>query len=378
MGRFMNRYLYGKAGQGDFKKSDLPTTRWQLFWQMLRIRLSGLSRLNLMTCLAFIPLIITLFSYTYSILDYTTNLVAVSDEQGQVMYYDEEQQALVANEEATEGYTEVWNSFEDYMTKSDVSGYYGFANLIYNTFLFNLASFKYGLGAGLSHNLLLVLLFCIMITGPVQAGMAHVCRNWARDEHAFIWSDFKDAVKDNWKQGLGISTITGLLVFFIPTALLWYWGMGQGADASLLWYVPVGILLCLSLIWFLGLAFFYPVMVGYKVTFRQLVKNGLSLAAGRLPVVFGIRLLNALPVIIGYLVMRNFPGTFIYVLLILSGYYLLFGNAFARFCHASYANGVFDKYINSKIPGATVNRGLNTETDEDDEEDETAEEKSDK
>lgn len=372
MGRFMNRYLYGKAGQGDFKKSDLPTTRWQLFWQMLRIRLNGLTRLNLMTCLAFIPLIAVLFSFTIKILYYTSNLSQYL-ESNQIISYDEEGNASV-DAQATEVYGAEVEGIRSSLEGKEVSALYLEFNLIYSRFLLNIDAFRLGgFWEGFTSSMLLLLLPCIMITGPVQAGMAHICRNWARDEHAFIWSDFKDAVKENWKQGLGISTLTGLLVFFIPTALWYYWGMGQGADASLLWYVPIGILLCLSLIWFLGLAFFYPVMVGYKVTFRQLVKNGLSLAAARLPMVFGIRLLNALPIIIGYLVMRNFPNTFMYVLLIISGYYLLFGNAFARFCHASYANGVFDKYINSKIPGTTVNRGLNTETDEDDEEDETPE-----
>ena len=372
MGRFMNRYLYGKAGQGDFKKSDLPTTRWQLFWQMLRIRLNGLTRLNLMTCLAFIPLIAVLFSFTIKILYYTSNLSQYL-ESNQIISYDEQGNATV-DAQATEVYGAEVEGIRSSLEGKEVSALYLEFNLIYSRFLMNIDAFRLGgFWEGFTSSMLLLLLPCIMITGPVQAGMAHICRNWARDEHAFIWSDFKDAVKENWKQGLGISTLTGLLVFFIPTALWYYWGMGQGANASLLWYVPIGILLCLSLIWFLGLAFFYPVMVGYNVTFRQLVKNGLSLAAARLPMVFGIRLLNALPIIIGYLVMRNFPGTFMYVLLILSGYYLLFGNAFARFCHASYANGVFDKYINSKIPGTTVNRGLNTETDEDDEEDETPE-----
>ena len=47
-GKMMNRYYYGKSGKGDYTKEDLPQTRWQLFWEMLRVRLSGLVRLNLM------------------------------------------------------------------------------------------------------------------------------------------------------------------------------------------------------------------------------------------------------------------------------------------------------------------------------------------
>ena len=39
-GKMMNRYYYGKSGKGDYTKEDLPQTRWQLFWEMLRVRLS--------------------------------------------------------------------------------------------------------------------------------------------------------------------------------------------------------------------------------------------------------------------------------------------------------------------------------------------------
>ena len=42
-GRLMNSFYYGKSGKGDYRKEDLPKNRWQLFWEMLRIRLSGLS-----------------------------------------------------------------------------------------------------------------------------------------------------------------------------------------------------------------------------------------------------------------------------------------------------------------------------------------------
>ena len=31
----MNRYYYGKAGKADLTPDDLPTTRWQLFWETI-------------------------------------------------------------------------------------------------------------------------------------------------------------------------------------------------------------------------------------------------------------------------------------------------------------------------------------------------------
>ena len=42
------------------------------------------------------------------------------------------------------------------------------------------------------------------------------------------------------------------------------------------------------------------------------------------------------------------------VLMIVSLYYLLFGFALSRLVYASFANGVFDKYLNPHIEGRSV------------------------
>jgi hypothetical protein len=53
---------------------------------------------------------------------------------------------------------------------------------------------------------------------------------------------------------------------------------------------------------------------------------------------------------------------------------MLIGFTLSRFVSASYTNAQFDKYINSRIEGAQVNRGLAEEEDEDwDEEEEERE-----
>ena len=54
-GKLMNNFYYGKSGKGDYRKEDLPKNRWQLFWEMLRIRFSALIRLNLMYVVVWLP-----------------------------------------------------------------------------------------------------------------------------------------------------------------------------------------------------------------------------------------------------------------------------------------------------------------------------------
>ena len=59
-GKMMNRFYYGKSGKGDYTTEDLPETRWQLFWEMLRIRFASLFKLNLMYAAAWLPAMIVI------------------------------------------------------------------------------------------------------------------------------------------------------------------------------------------------------------------------------------------------------------------------------------------------------------------------------
>ena len=193
-------------------------------------------------------------------------------------------------------------------------------------------------------------------------------RNWSRDEHAFIWADFKDAVKENWKQGLLVSAITSVVPIVLYVGYQFY---GQQAATNVLFMVPQMLIVVISIVWMLGVTFMYPMMVSYKVTFPQLVRNSLIMAVGRLPQTVGIRLIMLVPTAICVAIFM-FTGALL-ALLALGAYYILIGFAMARFVYASYTNGVFDKFINSHMEGVQVNRGLATEVDDDDEDEEDEE-----
>ena len=67
-GKFMNNYYYGKAGKGDYTPDDLPKNRWQLFAEMLRVRLSALCRLNLIYVLPWLPTLLVIGSMVTSMI----------------------------------------------------------------------------------------------------------------------------------------------------------------------------------------------------------------------------------------------------------------------------------------------------------------------
>ena len=337
-GKWRNNYYYGKSGQGDFRRDDLPHNRWQLFWSMLRTRLAGLCRLNLTVAAAWLPLIVVIYICATEFLEKWQILIM------HLQYLD----TGVMNENLT---AESIAAFAEIMKTTTPA-----------------ALMKEAIQSSL-WKFCLWCIPCIAITGPVQAGLAYVCRNWSRDEHAFAWSDFKDAVKANWKQSLLISIITSLMPIVAYTSYDIY---GQMAQGNMIFMIPRMLVLTMVLLWMLSLTFMYPIIVTYEVRNIDLIKNGLTLAVARLPHTVGLRLLTLVPAAIAGAVFY-FTGS-ILSLLILAAYYVLIGFALVRFIHASFANGVFDKYINSKLEGVQVNRGLAAEEDDDEEEEEEEEE----
>lgn len=318
----MNSYYYGKSGKGDYTPDDLPKNRWQLFMEMLRTRMSGLCRMNLMYFVTWLPAMIAIALWVVSFGVALNNSFPV-DEAGNII-----------DEVAANGVQSFWQTVNDmnFMT-------------------------------------LLILIPCIAITGPFTAGLSYVTRNWARDEHAFPWADYKDAIKANWKQGLLVSTITGCVPFLVYICWRFYGDMAVG---NAVWVIPQMLILMLGILWSLAVTYMYPMMVTYQMNFRTIIRNSFILAVGRLPGSVGIRLLHCVPTVL-------FTVIFLltlqpWVLMLLFAYYLIFGFAFSRFITASFTNAVFDKYINSRIEGAQVNRGLSQENDDDDDDDDEQEE----
>ncbi len=334
-GKMMNRYYYGKSGKGDFRKEDLPENRWQLFWDVLRTRFSALCRLNLIYMLVWLPTIIIAARSLIGFYVTLNNMMAARD--GTLQQRIEEQ----AGTENPATYTE--EDIERFKTM-DVGEME--TSLIFTTLLY--------------------LIPCIAITGPFTAGVSYVTRNWARDEHAFIWSDFKDAVKENWKQGLVVSLITSVIPLLVYMGWRFY---GQMARTQTFMIVPQILVMMLALVWAICVTYFYPLMVTYELKLKDVLRNGLLLGVARLPMSIGIRLLHCVPVILGA-VMYLFWNP-LYAVLIIAGYYILIGFTLSRFVTASWTNAVFDRYLNSRIEGAEVGRGLRKETDEEDEEEET-------
>lgn len=301
MGLF-DRFYYGKAGKRDYTEMDMPKNRISLFLLVFKDHFFDLVKVNLLQVVFWIPFIL----WT------NMNLTAIHSDLNAVL--------------STDG------------GASQITGVLSSYLIMY----------------------LIGLIPCIAITGPSSAGAAYIMRNWARDQHAFLLSDFKDAFKGNWKQALITSVITSLIPVLAYTAIVFY---SEMAASNIAMIIPLIVVLSATLMWALMLVLLYPMMIGYELKLKPLIKNAFLMAAARLPQMIFARILTLIPIII--LTVGLFFGNMLVIICVLV-YYLFFGLALSRLIYASFANGVFDKYLNPHIEGAPTGLGLRPHTDEDD------------
>ena len=374
MGKLMDNYFYGKSGKGAFRKDDLPDTRMKLFRDTLRTRLSGLCRLNLIYMLIWIPAALVLLLNVSNLWNRIQTEAAISEYN-----YSEYAELLQSKEMELTLSEEEYNQYREYLQERDRV----YADASYEAYLERVGADSEGVltreqfqavqtnGATEMQNGLLWLLIylfpCIAITGPFTAGLSYVTRNWARDEHAFAWSDFKDAVKSNWKIPLLLSTITGALPALIYQGWITY---GRMANQNMIMAVPQMLVVMVGAIWAISITYMYPLTVTYDLKAKGVLRNGLLLGIARLPFSVGIRLLHCVPTVIDFIAVWFFGVDPLFGLILLCGYYMIIGFGLSRFITASYTNAVFDRFINPQIEGAKVNQGLREKEDFGDEEEE--------
>lgn len=202
----------------------------------------------------------------------------------------------------------------------------------------------------------LVILFpLIVITGPFNVGVSYVARNWARDEHAFIWADFRDALKRNWKQGLLFGLIEGAMPLVLSVGISFYSTMSK---QSFVFLLPAGLLILIGILWKLSAMLLPTMIVTYDQKFGGLLRNALIMSMAVLPKAAAIKLATLVLPILSLVLAGLIPSTMGTVVPLVSCLYGVFMLAFNKLLIASFANFCCEKYLNSRIEGARTNIGL--------------------
>lgn len=303
---FITRLLEGKEKSEEYARSTLPTNRWQLFWDIFKGNLGKLVKVNLLTVIFFIPLFAVLIMCSI-----------VSQTSGQI-----------------------------YPFGANVGiGYPAFPML-------------QGQAENLAMQNNFVLYLGIFITSAAAAvglsGGMYVIRNMVWTEGIFVTNDFWRGVKTNFKNALQTALFfTGVLFLCRMMIDVSELSIASGAGkAQTVWlrisqgasYVFITMAAMMSL-WMIALG------VNYNMSFFVLFRNAFFMAIGTFPqtIFFGVLALWPFALLM-------FGGSFFLVIAIIL--LMLLSLSYALLVWLDFAQWVFDKFINPKIEGAKVGRGI--------------------
>ena len=301
------RMLEGKERSEEYARSTLPTNRWQLFWDIFKGNFWKLVKVNLLTLLFFVPLLAVL------ILSFL-----VSENNGVIYPFGA-------------------NLGVGYPAAPGLQG----------------VSESLTLRSGMTTYLFLILTTFVAAVG-LSGGM-YVIRNMVWTEGIFVANDFWRGVKLNYKNALQTALFFSVIYSFCQTLInianmtiasglveggqVTWLRISQGAS-----YLFISMTIMMSL-WMIALG------VNYKMSFIMMLKNSFLMSIGTLPQTVFFGFLAFIPFLIFLIGSTMFISLGVVIV-------LLFGFAYALLVWLDFAQWVFDKYINPKLEGAKVGRGI--------------------
>ena len=130
-----------------------------------------------------------------------------------------------------------------------------------------------------------VLLLSTLFMGPASAGFSYVVRNFSREEHAWVISDYFSHFKKNLKQSLIVYAIDMVLIFIFYVNVSFY---SQMADTNTFYFFMRFFMYVVFVIYIMMHMYMHQMLVTFEVTIKQLFKNSLLLAFAKLPMNFVI------------------------------------------------------------------------------------------
>lgn len=110
----------------------------------------------------------------------------------------------------------------------------------------------------------------VIAFGPAQAGFTYVLRNYAREEHSFIFSDFKEHALKNFKQGMIICTIDIVAFAIMMFDLKIYLTMKSSSPFLV---IPTTLMMIVFVIFIMMHMYIYPIMVTFQLKVKEIYKN---------------------------------------------------------------------------------------------------------
>lgn len=126
-------------------------------------------------------------------------------------------------------------------------------------------------------NLLFIMFSIPIVTiGPATAAYTYVLRNFAREEHAFVWWDFIDAFKSNFKQSFVAGLIDIVVTVLFGYDLLFYISNKSPMTAGR--YFLLAFSITAFLIYVFARFHLYTIMVTFDLKLKYIYKDAFIFA----------------------------------------------------------------------------------------------------
>lgn len=163
-------------------------------------------------------------------------------------------------------------------------------------------------------NLAIVAYLPIILIFPFVGGITMITRNYAREEHAFLLSDFMDAVKNNWAAFLANGIISYAVYVILSVSLSYYYTQIR---SNSIFIIPFALCLLISMV-FLFAQYYIPVMIiTFNLKLSQIYKNAMIFAVIGLWRNFLITAILGILLMALYLLFNLMPLTIIIAVLLL-------------------------------------------------------------
>ena len=113
--------------------------------------------------------------------------------------------------------------------------------------------------------------------GPVTCGYTYILRNYSREEHAWLFSDFWQHTKENFKQSFVVLLVD--VFVFVALVIAYYFYSKQAGVMQVFKYV----ILLVSFIYTMAHFYLYPLMVTFKLSLKDIYRNSFIFAFAYLP-----------------------------------------------------------------------------------------------
>lgn len=212
MGKWYDKIFVGNPNKEDYSAKDLPKTRMEQFFDVIKLRFGGMVTANILFSLFAIPLIMWL---TFSLFMFTGGETA-----------------------------EAQTSIDEII--------------------------KYVSDPGVWMFILMVNIPLYALMGPAQAGLYYCLRNWTWNERATVGEHFWKEFKRSWKRSVALNFFNAALFYAgFWWLLLCYMNM---ETYPILKVVSITLIVILIL-YYMSTIYQFPQLVTYDLKVTQIIKN---------------------------------------------------------------------------------------------------------